>query len=121
MNFVKFTRWQSCLIILSIVFQSVVGIVNAQDIHQVDRQHVQSEHFHAQDDIAANTTGSLSSDSDHNSADCHHCGHCHGSHAQWVVSPFVNDVFHKKNDARFRHTLSINDGYSSDMMRPPIS
>ena len=26
------------------------------------------------------------SDTEHNIKDCHHCGHCQGTHTQWVAS-----------------------------------
>jgi len=111
--------WISFLIVLSIALQSFVSVANSDDNHQVDSQHLQTEHSHDADN------GKLfdhSSESDHDIEDCHHCGHCQGSHTSWFVS--------KKHSESITEFLVLNQyfyhahhakSFIEELIRPPIA
>ena len=74
------------LLILAIVLQSFNAVSALLDAHQVDAQHLETVHDHASDTksvIEDQVTDA--GDDDHNINDCHHCGHCSGSHFSWVL------------------------------------
>lgn len=111
--------WISFLLILSIVLQSFVAVANTNETHQLDAQHIQSEHSHDVDHIALSTD---SADDDHYIKDCHHCGHCQGSHSPWFTA--------KKSYQVTTNLLVLNQYYYLQgkeksvieaLMRPPIS
>ena len=69
------------LLILAIVLQSFNAVSALLYAHQVDAQHLETVHDHASDTksvIEDQVTDA--GDDDHNINDCHHCGHCSGSH-----------------------------------------
>ncbi|GGZ84445.1 DUF2946 domain-containing protein [Paraglaciecola chathamensis] len=74
--------WISLLVVLSIALQSFASVANSNESHQIDSLHIQTEHSHDSDDIELFDE---SSDTEHNIKDCHHCGHCQGTHTQWVA------------------------------------
>jgi len=111
--------WLSFLIVLSIALQSCVAMANSDENHQVDYQHLQTEHSHDIDKPAFSTDAS---NDNHNSKDCHHCGHCQGSHTQWLTS--------KKNDLTptnfqvtnlYLYSILIEKSFIEELIRPPIS
>lgn len=81
--------WIGFLLVLSIALQSFVAVANSDGNHQVDFQHLQTEHSHDLDNVEFSND---SSENDHDIKDCHHCGHCQGSHTQWFVSKKVSDT-----------------------------
>ena len=79
----------SYIMIMLILFQSFYAVANSLDFHAIDTQHLQHEHNHAEHDksLSSTSTQDVSTDQvkgQHNPADCHHCGHCHGTHVQWL-------------------------------------
>lgn len=72
----------SIIIVISIVLQSLFAVAAPTESHQVDIEHIQSEHDHA-DDLRLNQTSD--SINEHDTADCHHCDHCSGSHFSWML------------------------------------
>lgn len=64
------------------MLQSLSVVAVAKQSHQVDVQHIQTEHSHQLDNLAEQSEFEEA----HDVQDCHHCGHCHGAHAQWVFS-----------------------------------
>lgn len=111
--------WISLLIVLSIALQSFVAVANSTDNHQVDSQHLQTEHFHDGDN---NELFDESSNDGHDIKDCHHCGHCQGSHTSWFVS--------KKHSESMPEFLVINQyfyhmhlakNFIEELIRPPIA
>ncbi|WP_158678268.1 DUF2946 domain-containing protein [Pseudoalteromonas sp. T1lg23B] len=89
-----------CIIItLVIALQSVGTVASASQTHQIDIEHLQTEHVHAEHIHAEHhdakqypTVTELYDQDGHNIKDCHHCGHCSGSHLSWYVSKLVNQL-----------------------------
>ena len=80
------TTWVSLLIVLSIVLQSFVAVADSDQNHQLDVQHIQTQHSH---ELDHNTLFDDTSDSEHNIKDCHHCGHWPVLlSAAWSLRPF---------------------------------
>lgn len=85
------------LVVVSIVLQSLAPVVSATENHQVDIEHLKTEHSHEQDLQPSQESLNLTID-DHEISDCHHCDHCTGSHLSWVflknvIPPFANASF----------------------------
>jgi len=101
-----------------IVFQSYTAVANQKITHQVDVQHIQTEHSHLTDDSLATNDG----ENDHNVQDCHHCGHCHGSHTHWFSSKNLPQTLPLL--LVFNHYLYQNDHegrFVENLIRPPIA
>ncbi|BBN83463.1 hypothetical protein PA25_34480 [Pseudoalteromonas sp. A25] len=89
--------------------QSVGASAASTQVHQIDIEHLQSEHVHS------SKLSSLNDQYDqdgHNIKDCHHCGHCSGSHLSWFVSKSTtalyvkqprDDIDHERSQAQYRH------------------
>lgn len=111
--------WISLLIVLSIALQSLVAVANSNDNHQVDSQHLQTEHSHDADKF---TLLDESSNDDHNIKDCHHCGHCQGSHTPWLVtfSPGNSTIKFVVLNQYFYHA-HLDKNFIEELIRPPIA
>jgi len=111
--------WISLLIVLSIALQSFVAVANSNDNHQIDSQHLQTEHSHDVDKVEIYNE---SSDDDHNINDCHHCGHCQGSHSSWFVTTSSNNSTLKSLmlDQYFYH-VHLDKSVIEELIRPPIA
>lgn len=121
----------SLLLLLSIAMQSFVAVANLSDSHQIDSQHLQTTHSHARDDVKQNDLASSveyqnehldQKIDEHNISDCHHCGHCQGSHAQW----FAGKRAHQPTPLqlvsnRFFHLAQIKPLFIDELIRPPIA
>lgn len=111
--------WLSLLIVLSIALQSLVAVANSNENHQLDTQHLQTEHSHDADKVAFSDN---SSEDEHNIKDCHHCGHCQGSHTPWLVNKQNNTTtpeFLTLNQY-FYHT-HLDKSFIEELIRPPIA
>jgi len=111
--------WFSLLIVLSIALQSLVAVANSNTDHQLDSQHLQTENSHELDftELAADT-----SESEHNVKDCHHCGHCQGSHTQWLSSKSTACITEKFINSNQYHYLAHTDkSVIEQLIRPPIT
>lgn len=111
--------WVSLLIVLSVALQSLVAVANSDNDHQLDAQHIQTEHSHELDftELASDT-----SESEHNVKDCHHCGHCQGSHNQWLFSKSTICVTEKFIISNQYHYLAHTDkSVIEQLIRPPIA
>jgi hypothetical protein len=111
--------WLSFLVVLSIALQSFTAVANVEQIHQVDIKHLQTQHSHDSDiDEFLNDA----SDNQHNSKDCHHCGHCQGSHSPWVMAKpldnFPSDILVSQLYFYLTHP---NNRFIEDPIRPPIA
>lgn len=106
------------LLIVSIVLQSLTAASATSENHQVDIEHLQTQHDHNDDShlIDENTD-----ENHHDIKDCHHCGHCNGSHLSWVLVNNLNSntkLFSiTKTPYQFEHTQTFLDA----ILRPPIS
>ncbi|NOU50080.1 hypothetical protein HG263_05945 [Pseudoalteromonas sp. JBTF-M23] len=79
----NFKTLLSLFITLAIALQSVGVMAASTQIHQIDIEHLQTEHTH---NLSATALNEQYDQSGHNVKDCHHCGHCSGSHLCWFVS-----------------------------------
>lgn len=106
------------LLILSIVLQSFVAVSATVDTHQLDVEHMQTAHDHADDGKKhLNSPESVNHDID----DCHHCGHCSGSHISWVASKTFNSNIDLKGQHQFHRLDFFPTGVTTSIYRPPIS
>ncbi len=111
--------WLSFLIVLSIALQSFIAVANSDDNHQVDSQHLQTQHSHDLDNIEFFDG---SSEDAHDIKDCHHCGHCQGSHTSWFVS-----VKNSENTAallvfnQYFYHDHLDKSFIEELIRPPIA
>ncbi|CAH9050548.1 hypothetical protein PSECIP111951_00214 [Pseudoalteromonas holothuriae] len=72
----------SLIITLAIALQSVGVVAAATQVHQIDLEHLKTEHTHSLLTMAQFEQVQ----DDHNIKDCHHCGHCSGSHLSWYIN-----------------------------------
>lgn len=133
MNISKLT---SHIMILLMLFQSFSAVASSLDFHVVDPQHMQHEHDHnehvqnALSDFQADVgsiknanTYSLDShesgDEHHNPSDCHHCGHCNGTHAQWVGFQNLTNLQRLSQNHDFDYLDADIEEPTSRLLRPP--
>jgi len=115
-------NWLSLLLVISIVLQSFVAVADAEKPHQINNQHLQTEHVHDYDDNPDSLNKAISeSDTEHNTNDCHHCGHCQGSHTQWIankkIAPTAADFMVFNQYSYFSH---LDKSFIEELIRPPI-
>ncbi len=111
--------WVGLLLVLSIALQSFVAMANSDKAHQVDTQHIQTEHSH---DVDNAELFEDSSKDDHSIKDCHHCGHCQGSHTQWFSSKktsIATPDFLSIN--QYFYTAHLDKSFIEELTRPPIA
>lgn len=98
---------------------------SAQDAHQLDIEHIQIEHNHLSDDSANplnhETNAGNSTGADHNVSDCHHCGHCHGSHTNWVTPDNESLLPVSQQLAVFTYLNAPKLGHYNGLYRPPTA
>lgn len=111
--------WISLLIVLSIALQSFVAVANSDENHHVDVQHLQTEHSHDADNLALFDE---SPQDNHNIKDCHHCGHCQGTHTPWFLSQNQSNSISKfiVSNQYFYHTHP-DKIFIKELIRPPIA
>jgi len=115
-------NWLSLLLVISIVLQSFVAVADAEKPHQINPQHLQTEHVHDSDNLESqNKSLNEYSDTEHNTNDCHHCGHCQGSHTQWIVNKKITtsptDFMVFNQYFYFNH---LDKSFIEELIRPPI-
>ena len=114
----KYT-WVSFLLVLSIALQSFIAVANSDESHQVDSQHLQTEHSHILDKVALSDD---SSEKDHSIKDCHHCGHCQGSHTQWLASEKMSDTTPELLVLnQYFYRVHLDRSFIEEPVRPPIA
>ena len=92
----------SFTLVILIVLQSFVAIANSQEIHEIDIQHIQIEHSH-------------------NVKDCHHCGHCHGFHTQWLVQTQIFTERPNQIGHQYGYLFQYSSPLHDNPIIPPIS
>lgn len=111
-----------------ILFQSFSAVANSLDFHAIDPQHLQQVHQHSDDHVInldnVSTTdklsdGNNSTASQHNPADCHHCGHCNGTHVQWVSQYSVQNSDLAQQSHQFHYRRAVIDAPVNQLLRPP--
>jgi cytochrome c553 len=114
----------SYIMISLILFQSFSAVANSLDFHAIDTQHLQHEHQHSEHNQASNdmptkVLGESAKAEHHNPADCHHCGHCHGTHAQWLSQHKINNLQSVVSTHNFNYLDAIIDAPINRLLRPP--
>ena len=125
-------RVASYLLISLILFQSFSAVANSLDFHAIDSQHLSEIHEHQAGDntASANThvqlqsneqadTNNVTVDISHNPADCHHCGHCHGTHAQWLGNINGIELDAVTTHHGFYYLSKEIDAPVTQLLRPP--
>jgi hypothetical protein len=114
-----------CYIMISLIlFQSFSAVANSLDFDAIDTQHLQHEHNHAEHDKSLSSTSTQDASTDqvqgqHNPADCHHCGHCHGTHVQWVGHDSISKHHHVVSNHNFNYLDALIDAPINRLLRPP--
>lgn len=111
--------------LILIALQSLATVTKTQEFHQVEPEHLALIHQLAPDHqstslINVNNDEQINTQADsHNPADCHHCGHCNGSHAHWVSISCTrfNNHYIAINQYAYQHNLA--DGTVNRLIRPP--
>ena len=115
----NFTVALKLLLILSIALQSLTTVASAtSQIHLIDIEHLQTQHDHKSD------LESLDGDSDeegHEIKDCHHCGHCSGSHFSWVLVNNINSSTKLLTINNIPYQFEQTKEFLDATLRPPIS
>jgi hypothetical protein len=111
--------WLGFLIVLSIALQSFVAVANSDNNHQLDAQHLQTKHSHDVDSVASLPE---TAENQHNVKDCHHCGHCQGSHTQWLLT---NRTLSKSIKLlipnQYFYLVHVDKSFTEQPIRPPIA
>ncbi|MDP2561234.1 hypothetical protein [Psychrobium sp. 1_MG-2023] len=108
---------------ISIVLQSFNIVVDSGAAHQLDTAHLATEHNHAThqsefvDLPASHASGSTEQ---HDSSDCHHCGHCSGSHLTWVTSKAIARFNPLLTPEIYPNPTFYLSSLSETAFRPPI-
>ena len=111
--------WIGFLIVLSIALQSFITVANSESDHQPDAQHLQTEHSHEIDYAGVDDEYS---ESEHNIKDCHHCGHCQGSHTQWFSTKKTNHITAKLLiPNQYFYLVQLDSNVIEQLIRPPIA
>ncbi len=107
------------LLVISIVLQSLTAVASStSENHQIDIEHLQTQHDHADD---RNVSNDNVGDEQHNEKDCHHCGHCSGSHLSWILVSNSN-VDGKLNIInKTPYQIDQTSTFLEAILRPPIS
>lgn len=119
--------------IMLILFQSFSAVANTLEYHSSDLQHLSEVHEHAIDDKAVTakvpsqsqsnvqliTDNIFSANNHHNPADCHHCGHCHGSHAQWLEHTADIQLNIAQINPAFYYRSQLVASAITQLLRPP--
>lgn len=104
------------VLVVTILQQSLVGIVDAHSSHQSENQHQEiADHFH---DVVERV---VLSDASADSLDCHHCCHCH-SPTYSVFPDAVSNFDVIKPAANFpSYRIEPLASLPVSLYRPPIS
>ncbi|MFT4941199.1 MAG: hypothetical protein ACI88A_004263 [Paraglaciecola sp.] len=115
----------SFVLVWLILFQSFSAVANSLDYHAIDSQHLSEVHEHQLGDNSINEMTqtsadiSLPGDNSHNPADCHHCGHCNGSHAQWVGHTAGIHIHSLATKHAFHYLYRVINAPMTQLLRPP--
>jgi len=129
----------SYVVVLLILFQSFTAVASSLDFHTLDVEHLaevhehelqhgHDKHDHEKHKLHSSTqlendTGltdsSAPSQNAHNPSDCHHCGHCHGSHSQWLGNSVGFKQPSLDEGHAFFYLSKVIDAPISRLLRPP--
>ena len=114
--FLKNRLLVSIFLLVSIVLQSFASIASPAENHQVDVEHLQSVHVHANDNALQETD-----EAGHDIKDCHHCGHCSASHSVWMTVKNAIKIFSVNSFESSLYLMKSPSKYIETTFRPPIS
>jgi len=101
------------------VLQSITAVASAtSQSHQIDIEHLQTQHDHSDD--LSNNAEEIGED-DHDIKDCHHCGHCSGSHLSWILISNSNSATKLYNNNLIPYQFDQTKEFLDAILRPPIS
>lgn len=103
---------------ISIVLQSFVSIAAPIENHQVDIEHIQTEHNHVDDQQLLQKSDS---NEGHDISDCHHCNHCNGSHLSWMNVKHTSNNSESSSLNAFRYVTVIPKDIFEISFKPPIA
>lgn len=123
----------SYLLVWLILFQSFSTVAKSFDYHAIDAEHLSEVHEHQPNDnnkitklttpqnanVPANSDIALVTDNSHNPADCHHCGHCNGTHSQWLEHNETVALDNVVTADAFYFLSIIVEAPLSQLLRPP--
>lgn len=113
-----YKRCLSYLLLIAIALQSLFAVASQQQLHQIDLEHLKIEHSHQTDSVSVKPDNTLST---HNIEDCHHCGHCHGSHSvNWVASHSQFALDQREYSKQLSLQSVCLRPFSDELLRPPI-
>lgn len=112
-------KFLNLILAITIVLQSFVAIANSQETHELDVQHIQTEHYHESDRQIVDSE--LPIEGEHSVEDCHHCGHCYGFHSQWLTQTKTSIDHDKLVAHQYLYSFQYANAYSENPIIPPIS
>ena len=106
------------LLVVSIVLQSLTAVASATyDSYQIDIEHLQTQHDHNNDLAGLNDQA----DGEHDIKDCHHCGHCSGSHLSWILTTHLSASAKIQSTNNLPYQFIHTKAFLDPILRPPIS
>lgn len=121
----------SIWLMLSIVSQSFATVVDSTIDLDITFTHLQEQHAHQIEHHSQhhNTkvksepveqNDSVTEESSHNHADCHHCGHCSSPLVIFDLDKNFNLQPHKSTEHSAIHSIALS-GVITNTYRPPIT
>jgi len=108
----------SVIIVISVILQSFISIAAPIENHQIDIEHIQTEHHHVDD---AQLMQKSDSNEEHDISDCHHCNHCNGSHLSWMTIKNTSTQPIFTSSHVFQYLTVIHQDIFETSFRPPIA
>ena len=106
--------------IMLILLQSFSAVATLADIHIFDSEHLKTEHIHALDNHrSSEQLAQTTENGQHNEADCHHCGHCNGSHVHFAAHIYISKNLDFKINHVFDYLKTVIQAPLFKMLRPP--
>lgn len=116
-----------------ILFQSFAAVANSLNFHSIDSEHLSEVHeqelhdnitgktIHIQQnaDVPTNTDNSSFTDTSHNPSDCHHCGHCNGTHLSSLATSLLNSTLSLTRSLNSIYLDLNKSTQPSSLYRPP--
>ena len=109
------------VLIALMLCQSFLLTAKTLDFHVIDLTHHSAGHSQTEHDQlrqVTEPTNDIGSDA-HNTADCHHCGHCHGTHIQWLNPCSTTRVMAISQLHYFFYVTAMLDTPPEKLLRPP--
>ncbi|PAY00069.1 hypothetical protein CKO50_17495 [Pseudoalteromonas sp. HM-SA03] len=105
------------LVLIFVMFllavQSVSVFASEASFHQIEVSHLQHTHDHAED-VQADSSG-------HHTKDCHHCGHCSGTHLNLVILKSLLPFEMRPNSEIYPQSDTKVRAFVEQAHRPPIA